>query len=426
MKRDTRWALVALAPLLWGAVDAPVERPPAPLPLAWCLERAERANPEIAADAAAADASYQRITPAGALEDPRVSYQASNVPVGDFNFTSTPLSGHQLVLAQKLPFPGLLGNRKKAAEAGAAAASFLLGDRRLRVAAAVERRWAELGFAQRGLEITDQNLDLLRQLTRIAEVKYSVGTGLQQDVLRAQVQITRLLEERLEREASTRKAEARLAAILDLPPEVALPRTEELRDATPIPALYALLDALEARNPLLQALQAQVEQAERRRRVAELEGYPDFDVGFGYRIRERVAGDPVDGDDFLSAAVEIRLPLHRSKWRARVAERGALLRRAKANHRAARAELRDAVRASLADLQRAHAAVELLEAGLVPQTRQSLEASRAGYEVDKVDFLSLIDSQVSLLNAQLALVRAEADRRAAYAALEAAVGETLR
>ena len=75
---------------------------------------------------------------------------------------------------------------------------------------------------------------------------------------------------------------------------------------------------------------------------------------------------------------------------------------------------------------RAHSKVELLEEGLVPQTRQSLESSRAGYEVDKVDFLSLIDSQVSLFAAELALVRAEAERRFAFAALEAAVGEELR
>ncbi|UCE86918.1 MAG: TolC family protein, partial [Deltaproteobacteria bacterium] len=70
--------------------------------------------------------------------------------------------------------------------------------------------------------------------------------------------------------------------------------------------------------------------------------------------------------------------------------------------------------------------VRLLETGLVPQARQSLESSRSGYEVDKVDFLSLIDSQVDLLAAELSLVRAVADRRAAFAALEAALGESLR
>jgi outer membrane protein TolC len=190
--------------------------------------------------------------------------------------------------------------------------------------------------------------------------------------------------------------------------------------------LDELLARLEDVNPLLRSLGARVEEAERLRRVAELEGYPDVDLGFGYRIRERVAGDSVKGSDFVTAGLIIRLPVNRSKWRARVAERDALHRRAKAQYRSARARLGDAVTALFAELRRADAEATLLETGLVPQTRQSLEASRAGYEVDKVDFLSLIDSQVSLLGAELRLVRARADRRGAFAGLEAALGEGLR
>lgn len=421
-------ALVAAGALLLAAPvrGEPPQAAPAPLPLAWCLERAQRDNPHVASDEAAAAAARQRIRPAGSLEDPRFGYEASNLPVGSFDFTSTPLSGQQLTLAQKLPFPGLLGNRSRAAEAGAESAQQMLADRRLHVGAAVERAWVELGFAQRALEITDRNLDLLRQLSRIAETKYSVGTGLQQDVLRAQVEVTRLLEERLQRRARIDAAAASLAALLDLPPETSLSRTAELRERSPIPDLAALLAAVEERSPLLLALQAQVEQAERMRRATQLEGYPDLDAGLGYRIRKKVPGDPVEGDDFFSAGIKIRLPVDRWKWRARVAEQGALVRRAQANYRAARAELRDVLRSRHADLVRADAEAELLATGLVPQTRQSLDASRAGYEVDKVDFLSLVDSQVSLLGAELALVRAEADRRGAFAALEAAAGETLR
>lgn len=400
--------------------------PPRPLPLAWCLERASAANPEIASDVAAAEAARERVGHAGSLDDPRVRYEASNVPVGDLDFDSTPLSGHQLGLSQKLPFPGLLGNREDAARAGADAASHSVADRSRRVAARVEQVWAELGFAQRALEITDRNIGLLRQLNRIAEAKYQVGTGLQQDVLRSQVELTRLLDQRLQRVASVVRREAKLAALLDLPPESPLGRTAELAVDAPLPSPDALVARLEETSPVLAALRARIEEAERLARAVELEGYPDVDLGVGYRIRQKVMGDPVDGDDFLMAGVTVRLPVDRSKWRARVAEREALARRAEADYRSARARLRDAVRAHFADLERADAEVDLLATGLVPQSRQSLESSRAGYEVDKVDFLSLIDSQVTLLDAELRLVRARADWRAAFAGLEAAVGERLR
>jgi outer membrane protein TolC len=418
-------AALAVATAGAAAEETPVAAP-SPLPLDWCLERAAAENPDIAAERASAAAARERIAPAGAVDDPRFGYEASNLPVGDFNFRSTPLSGHQLTLAQRLPFPGLLGARERAARAGAAAAESMVDDRRRRVAAAAEVAWVELGFAQRALEITDGNLALLRQLARTAEAKYAVGSGLQQDVLRAQVEVTRLLDERLEREGAIRGAEASLAAVLDLPPEAAFPRTTELDEGAPVPELDALLGTLESQSPLLRALEAQIEEAERRRRAAELDGFPDFDLGFGYRIRRSVVGDPVDGDDFVSAGMRVRLPIDRSKWRARVAEREAHWRRARADLRSARARLRDVVRSRHADLRRADAQVALLASGLVPQSRQSLESNRAGYEVDKVDFPSLVDSQVSLLDAELRLVRAASDRRAAFAALEAAVGTKLR
>jgi outer membrane protein TolC len=388
-----------LAALVAGFAGAPASRaelpppsPPKPLALDWCLAVAQQSNPDIALDAAAADAAARRVRPAGALEDPRFGYAAVNLPVGSWDFDSSPMSGNQLELRQELPFPGLLGNRKAAARAAAEAASHDVADRRRRVAAAVERTWAELGFAQRALEITDSNIDLLRQLAEIA----------------------------------VRTREARLAALLDLPPGIAIPRTADLRDASTLPELELLLERLAETSPLLRAFAEQVEEAERAHRAVQLEGYPDVDLGIGYRLRSAAPGDPVAGDDFFSAGFVVRLPVDRGKWRERTAERSALLRRAKAARRGALAQLRDAVLSSFAALAQADGAVTLLETGLVPQARQSLESNRSGYQVDKVDFLSLIDSQVKLLDAELSLVRAVADRRAAFAALEGAVGEALR
>ncbi len=422
----TLWVLVVIGALqTLSAWEARAE-PPNPLTLAWCLAEAERGNPNIAVEQAEADAAAHRVGPAGALEDPRIQYEAVNVPVGDFNFSSTPMSGNQIRLAQRFPFPGVLGNRKRAARAGADAAISALDDRQRLVAAAVEHVFAQLGFAQRALEITDRNIDLIRHLTRIAETKYEVGRGLQQDVLRAQVELSRLLDERLSRERDLTQAEARLNALLDRPPGSRLTRTADLREEAALPDLAPLLDNLEETSPSLRALSAKIEEAERLKKAARREGFPDFDLGLGYRFRQASLSDPVDGDDFVGASITLRLPLNRGKWREIVAEKSAMVRRAKAAYRAKRAALHARVRSSFAELERAEGQVTLLETGLVPQARQSLESSRIGYEVDKVDFLSLVNSQIRLLDAELKLNRAVADRRMAFAALEAASGEKLR
>ncbi len=409
-----------------AAAEGPAVPIPAPLTLEWCLERARTQNPSLAMATAAADAATHRIRPAGALDDPRVAYDASNIPTGDFDFESTPLSGHQLGLRQKLPFPGLLSNRKDAARKAAEASSLLVEDRRLVVDGAVESSWAELAFARQALDITNRNIDLLRQLAATAESKYRVGSGLQQDVLRAQVELTVLLEEELRRTEAIERAEARLVALLDLPADAELPATAELALEANAPALPSLLDDLDEKNARLRAAERRVEEARHRVAVAKLEGLPDVDFGVGYRVRQNVAGDPVEGDDFFSAGLTVRLPVDRSKWRARVAEREALLRRAEAELRVVRTELGSRVRSAHAELTRAAAEEALLETGLVPQARQSLEASRSAYKVGRIEFLSLLDSQVRLLQAELRLARARADRRVAFAALETASGEKLR
>ena len=399
---------------------------PAPLSLEWSLERARAANPSLEELEALAEAASHRIRPAGALDDPRIAYDASNIPTGDFDFDSTPLSGHQFGLRQKLPFPGLLSNREAAARKAAEATSLLVEDRELVVDSAVESAWAELSFAQQALDITRRNIALLRQLAATAESRYRVGGGLQQDVLRAQVELTALLEQELRRTEAIERAEAHLVAILDLPPHLELPKTASLALEAPLPSLPPLLETLESTNARLRSAARSVEEARHRVRVSELEGMPDIDLGVGYRVRQNVAGDPVDGDDFLSAGFTLRLPLDRSKWRARVAERNALLRRAEASLRDVRATLGARVRTAHAELTRAVSEEALLETGLVPQARQSLASTRSAYEVGRIDFLSLLDSQVRLLDAELRLARARADKRRAFAMLETASGEKLR
>ncbi len=399
---------------------------PAPLALDWCIERAVQRNPEIEEWIARSEAAHERILPAGALEDPRLIYEASNLPVADFDFESTPLSGHQIGLRQKLPFPTLLATRRNAAREASEAVSFELVDRRRRVASAVERAWADLGFAQRAIDITDRNLELLHQLVRIAEARYAVGSGLQQDVLRVQVERTALVQERLARVAEVERATARLASLLDLPSATSFARTTPLDDPAPVPAIDPLYPRAAETNAKLRALRAEVESAELAVRTARLEGLPDVDVGVGYRVRRNVPGDPVEGDDFVSASVTIRLPVHRARWRAHEAERRALLRQTRARLRQHELSLEERLHAAHAELVRSDREAELLRTGLVPQAHQSLEASRSAYEVGRIELASLLDSQVRLLEAQLRAVRARASRRTAFARLEALVGEDLR
>ena len=100
MKSLNRYLVVFLLVAIPAAAQPNDSLPELPglLSLDWCLQRARQANPALASMAASAAAASHRIAPAAALDDPRLAYEASNVPTGDFDFGSTPLSGHQLGL----------------------------------------------------------------------------------------------------------------------------------------------------------------------------------------------------------------------------------------------------------------------------------------------------------------------------------------
>jgi outer membrane protein TolC len=427
------WCVLFLVLPIVQATEAfasqPPESPPSlprPLPLSWCVERASAANPSLEAVDAEAAAVHERVGAAGRLDDPRFGYEMLNLPTEDWNLHSTPMSGHELSLRQAIPFPGLLSTQRAAAQAAARAADAGLDNWRARLTASVERAWSALAVAQRALEITEQNLGLLRQLRAIAEANYRVGAGIQQDVLRAQVELTTLLGERLRRESALARREAALAALLDLPADQRFPRTDDLNQQSAIPELPELLARVGDASPLLRERRARIQEAEKRVHELKLAGYPDVDLSVRYRIREKVTPDPVRGQDYLSAGFTVRLPVDRRKWKSKVAEQGALLRKAKAEYRASLAMLGNEIRSAHSDLVEADAEVELLVTGLLPQARQSLESSRSGYKVARIDFLSLLDSELRLFEAELQLIEARALRRESFARLEATLGEELR
>ncbi len=399
---------------------------PDPLPLSWSIERGLSRNTALAVIEATSALAAEQTHSTGRMEDPRIGYQLVNVPVDDGKLDKSPMSGHQFELRQKLPFPGKLRSRSRAAESISEAASFEVQHQRLRLAAEIEEAWSQLAYYQNVLEVCERNLEILRQLREVTEARYGVGSGLQQDVLRAQVALSRMSHTQLGHEASLRESEARLAALLDLPAEQQFPRTDDAASDDAIPDLADVLAQLDASSPLLRSRRAEIEAAGHALKATRLDGYPDFDIGLAYRIREKVDNDPASGDDFISAGVTVRLPVRRAKWNSRRAEEEIRLRAARARLRASQTALADSVRRAHSDLVRADAEIELLSRGLLLQVRQSLESSRSGYKVGRIDFLSLLDSELGVYEVEIELLEAQAERRASFARLEATLGRRLR
>ena len=364
-----------------------------------------------------------RVPQAGALQDPMLSLDLRNVPTSNFDFNSTHMSGKQLTISQRLPLPGLLRAKERAAEFAAGAAREALDDRAGTIVNLVKQGYYALAFLERAIEVTERNRALLRDLVRIAEKKYVVGRGLQQDVLKAQVSLSALQDRLIGLNTDRRLAEARLNRVLNRPMETAV---NAPGDVVPTPLELSVEDAQRlalAHRPLLKEIDHTISSWAATEQAARRSGRPDLTFRLGYMQRAHVQPDPVNGSDFLSFGVSMNLPVFNGRKRdSQIAEAQANIRMVRAQKDDFSREILYRVQEICLEVDRHWKQAELYRTAILPQARQSLESAMAGYQVDKVDFLTLLNNQVTLFKFEIDHYHHVIQRERKLAELEAVVG----
>jgi len=201
------------------------------LTLKAATEQAVRDNPDLAQMQARAQAMASIPSQMGALPDPEISFNAMSLPVNTFSTGQEDMTQLGAGVSQSFPFPGKLALREQAAAFEAEAASQNVAEVRRRLLSEVKTTWWLIFYLDRAINIVDSNHALLRQFVEIAGTKYEVGEGLQQDVLLAQLELSKLLDQQLMLKASRRNAAASLNALLDKPANevVRLPEKVDLQ-----------------------------------------------------------------------------------------------------------------------------------------------------------------------------------------------------
>jgi cobalt-zinc-cadmium efflux system outer membrane protein len=260
---------------------------------------------------------------------------------------------------------------------------------------------------------------------QIAQTKYKVGEGLQQEVLLAQVELSRLFDRQIELQGLRRQQLARLNALLNRPVNtpVALPGqlAEDLVGVLPEPQL---ISRAEASRPLLVQRRQEVEAARTRRDFARRDRYPDFKLGAAYGFRDGQNPNGSSRADFASFRLGISLPLYAGRKQDKaVDQRASELMQRQFALQDEIGKVQAEIYAALADYQRASEQVQLYKTGIIPQARQSVASMLSGYQVNKVDFLNLVRAQITLYSYETQYWKSFSEANQALARLTAAVGE---
>lgn len=410
------WLAVAVPPA--GAADTPL------LGLEDAVAGAVASNPGLAAMQARAGALAAVPSQAGSLPDPMLSLDVMNLPTDGFALDREPMSMVQLWIEQALPYPGKLALQARAAERDADAAASDSEEARLRLVRDVRQAWWQVHYLDRALEIVARNRDLLRQFVDIARTKYKVGDGLQQEVLLAQVELSRLLDRDIDLQGQRQAQVAHLNALLDRDAGAAVELPAQVDEALPVLLPDPqLLDRADQGRSLLAQRRHEVEAARTRQELAQRERYPDFRVGVSYGLRDGREPDGSARSDFMSVGVAMSLPLYAGRKQNRFVEqrsRELLQQQYQLQDDAAR--VREEITAAAADYRRAAEQVRLYRTGILPQARQSVASMLSGYQVNKVDFLNLVRAEITLYDYEMQYWESFSEAHQALARLAAAVG----
>src|SRR5574338_953627 len=413
------FSLVAGPRLL--AQDRP-ESPKSGQTLASLVAALDAANPEIKAAQREIDMRVARVQSAGAPPDPTLSvgFMGGYKQPPFFPSEATANGFRQLAISQELPFPGKLALRSQIAGTEAAAARWDLESTRWRLTSELKQMYFEYQLAARSLEIVRRNRVILDQYRQIAEARFSVGQAIQQDLLKAQLEISSLLERTVVLERQRDALRARINGLLyrpiDTPIDAELTYTEPLLPSSAEPLRAEAL----ARYPALRRGEQEITKGQQSLALARKELRPDF--GINVAAQQAVPGmASMWGAEFM-----VKLPIFwQRKQRPMIAEAAAALEAGRNMRDNAAAEAEASVTEQYVTAASSRRLIDLYTGSVLPQARLTLASALASYQVGRADFLTVLTGFTGVLTYELNLEEQRAQYHQALARLEPLIGAEL-
>ena len=384
-------------------------------------------NPNLAQIKARYEAMKSIPSQVGTLPDPILTLGAMNFPTDSFDRSQEGMTQLQIGVSQAFPFPGKLSLKEDIAEFEAKAAYYDVAEMRLLLTKNVSNKWWQLFYLDRAIETVDKNQALLKQFIEVAKTKYTTGKGLQQDVLLSQLELSKLINHKIQIVALKATQIIQLNILMDITPRSPITLANKLSFNQPHLLAEEQLYQLAIRSrPLLQKHKQLISAANSRLDLAERDYYPDFNIGVTYGDRIGQNSQPMGGDraNLFSIKLGIKIPLFAStKQSYRVKQRISEQFKSKYAYLDESNQVKADIARYITDYRRSEQQCSLFETGILPQARQTVQSMLVGYQVSEVDFLNLVGSQVTLFNYELQFWQSVSQSNQALASIQASIGK---
>jgi outer membrane protein TolC len=322
----------------------------------------------------------------------------------------------EISVSQKFPFPGKRGLSEevaaKEADAGAAEADDVANQ----VVKEVKTVFFDLSHVYRAMEVTQRSKSLLEELSKITQTRYSLGQAIQEDIIRIQVEISKMVDDLIMLEQKKRALAAKLNYLVNRPQNSPVGRPADVEFNRVVFSIEDLQQRAVESNPMLKALKQDVTARGKNIELARRDYFPDFSLKFAYGQRE-------DRLDMYTGMIEMNLPIFfKSKQERKVAEGYAEVRSAQAKYDSVQNEILFMIADMGSMAERLERKIELYRTGIIPQSRLQIDTALSAYMVNKADFMTLLDSRMRLYRYELDYHEALTEYEKSLATLEALVG----
>lgn len=384
-------------------------------------------NPNLAQMQARYEAMQAIPSQVSSLDDPMLSLGALNFPTDTFSRSQEGMTQLQIGFTQAFPFPGKLSLKEEAAEFEAKAAFYDVAEMRLLLTNNVSNKWWQIFYLDRAIETVNKNQELLRQFIEVAKTKYTTGKGLQQDVLLSQLELSKLIDKKIQIVALRDNQIIRLNILMDITPRTKVTLPAQIKVVTrKLLSEPKLFQRAKKSRSILQKHKQLISAAKSKLDLAKRDYYPDFNLGVTYG--DRIGDNPpfMGGNraDLFSIKLGIKIPLYAgTKQSQKVKQRVSEQFKSKYAYRDELNQVQADIASSLTDFSRSQQQLSLFKTGILPQARQTVQSMLAGYQVSEVDFLNLVRSQVTLFNYELQYWQSFSQSNQALARLQASIGK---
>jgi cobalt-zinc-cadmium efflux system outer membrane protein len=396
---------------------------PAVTPLAQLLQEAEQNNPQIQAAKQGWKAAQQVPAQVSTLPDPQFQLQQVNVgsPRPFAGYTNSNFAYVGLGVSQDLPYPGKLRLKGEIAKRDADVSQQQVESVRRSVLAGVKATYFQLAYLSKTLGILESDGELLEQTEKAADARYRSGKGNQQDLLRAQLEQTKLLREITMHHLEVAKVQAQLKELLNRPQSSTDIEPADLSE-TALPYTYdELLAATKAQNPQIVGAEKMIEKQKLEVDLAHKDFYPDFNLQYMWQRT-----DPAQYRAYYEFSVGVRVPIYRSrKQRPELAQAEAELSRSHSELEVQSQQAASELKVQYETAQRTAELLKIYKEGLLPQARAGFQAGIAAYQNNRQDFESLLSSFLDVLHLDEEYWQKTAQREMALARLEQLTGMSL-